>query len=152
MLKARCSWNVQKNNTTESAKPWPSALWAIEIEILYWDKGCFKMACYNCILKPNLRLQITLAFGLTLVSGTCSSDGELPKYAYYSNYKQMVLLREQCAWHWETSCTPRYMHRTQFIHAHPFCAFPVNSIKTRANQGTPTSLEGSNPQVMTQWQ
>ena len=84
LFHARCSWNVQKNNAikSESAKPWPSALWASETERLYWDKGCFKTPFYNCIFKPNWRLQVTLAFGLILVSHKCSSDGGLPKHAY----------------------------------------------------------------------
>lgn len=31
-----------------------------------------------------------------------------------------------------------------------FCAFPINSIKTKANHSTPTPLEGSTSQVVTQ--
>lgn len=32
-----------------------------------------------------------------------------------------------------------------------FCAFPINSIKTKANEDTPTLLEGSRLGVVTQW-
>lgn len=126
LLNVRCSWNVQKNNAIKSGsgKPWLLALWAAETERLCWDKGCFKTPFYKCIFKSILRLQITL-FGLTLISHTCSSDEGMPKYAYYSNHKQMFLLGEQWVWQWETLCTPRYVcHTQEFIHAHLFLYFP----------------------------
>lgn len=136
-----------------------SALQVHETERLYWGKECLKTPFYNCIFKPNLRLQVVHALDLTLNSYIRSLLHMSILYIMDCQNMLIIPITNKCFCLGNNGsnagihcalpgmCTI-LMSRYVLISC---CAFPINSIKTKANHGTPTLLEGSTPQVVTQW-